>query len=145
MSATMKANASPPLEYAVGEPVRRRRRRRRVVWALLGVLVLAVWWVAGPGAYRRVRFSYCWNLCLRHTLSEGRVVYDDDPAAAATLLAADPALRQVGPSLAYDVGPDVAGPAVAYVSPAYEYVLGGARPPTPLAFLHGRRTPRGGD
>jgi hypothetical protein len=143
-SSTMNANASSPLEYAVGEPVRRRRRRRRVVWGLLGVLVVAVWWLAGPAAYRWVRFCYCWNLCLSHRLSQGRVVYDDDPVAEPTLLAADPTLRQVGPSLAYEVGPSVSVPAVAHVSPAYEYVLGGPRPPTPLAFLHGRRTPKGG-
>jgi hypothetical protein len=94
------------------------------------LVVLAVWWLAGPAAYRTVRTFYYWNACLGHTLPEGQVVYDDDPVQAQALLAADPALRQLGP-------------AVAYVSPAYESMLGGPRPPTPLVFLHGRRSRAG--
>jgi hypothetical protein len=77
-----------PLEYAPA--VRNRRWIYRAIFAslLLG-LSLAIWkW--GPAWWRRAEILYWQHECLQFSLPPDTVVYQEDPAGAAALLAGNP-------------------------------------------------------
>ena len=74
-----------PLEYHVVGP----RWRKYVARSLVALVVIGIaysGWQWAPGAWRQVRFLYRQRQCLRFSLPPDMVVYEEDPAAARSLL-----------------------------------------------------------
>lgn len=77
-----------PLDYAPA-PADRRRIYRVIFAALLLGLSLVAWkW--GPAGWRRAEVFYWQHQCLQFSLPPDAVVYEEDPAKAAALLAGSP-------------------------------------------------------
>jgi hypothetical protein len=75
-----------PLDYGLAQPQRRRRVVRALALVAFTLLGLAAWrW--GPPAWRQAQIRYYQHQCLIYSAPADQVVYEEEPAAAATLLA----------------------------------------------------------
>jgi hypothetical protein len=74
------------LDYAPASPKRRKWLRRGIVLAIILACTGAAWrW--GPAAWRQGRIRYWQHECIAYTAGPDVVAYEDDPVAAAKLLA----------------------------------------------------------
>src|SRR4051812_41173555 len=64
-----------------------RRVLRRVLAVVLVITTAAVAWHSGPRAWRQAAMHYRQRQCLGYAGPAGRVVYEEDPAEAAKLIA----------------------------------------------------------
>lgn len=128
----------PPLLYAPGQPVRRRRRRRRIalVIGIVALVGLGIW--RGPAAARRVHVTYREHQARSYRAPPDQVVYEEDPARWAALLAL-PGYRTVaGGSPGWISYMGLGVPEVDRLARAGELRLGGT-----VVFCHGMQTPSG--
>lgn len=145
---------SPRLTYAPPPPWHRRRRFRRAVGVVLLLAATVVGWRYTGPAWARGRLLYLQHKCLAYTAPPDQVVYEQDPARAAALLAqpgyANPAAAGSSTEAALTprcwaeacrLAGGLAPPTSAGGSAAA--VLGGAGPSGATLFLHERRTPSG--
>src|SRR4051812_23678284 len=85
----LASQLAPPLDYAPARRARRRRIARAAIFVLLlffGTHLARVWI---PSAVRQLQTLYWQRRCLSYTAPPTQVVYEQDPATAAKLLAGD--------------------------------------------------------
>src|SRR4051812_31673275 len=89
---TPSAPPPPALDYAPAPGARRRLARRVLRWWPAWLLLVAVGLgiAYGPRAWRRYQLLKLQEACLTAELPQDRPVEEDDPAAAAALMAARP-------------------------------------------------------
>jgi hypothetical protein len=129
------------LEYAPPPPVWRRKRARRLIFALIFLLlaVVGIFQRRTIELYaRQAELLYAQRAWLNFSAPADRVVYDDDPARAAALLALPDYARVYTPQ---------GKAAVVWTPPQFSdaWFRTSGRPPSPTAvlFLHERRTAAG--
>src|SRR5438105_10681008 len=83
---TISASKDRPLNYAAASRRGRRWQTRSIIFAILLVLG-GVGWRWGTVARRQAQVLYWQRKCLTYTATADQVVYDEEPAAAARLLA----------------------------------------------------------
>ncbi|HEY7088063.1 MAG TPA: hypothetical protein VH518_08240, partial [Tepidisphaeraceae bacterium] len=83
-TSTMTA---PTLDYAPAPPRRRKWIRRGILLALLLTATYSGWRWGGAG-WRHAQILYFQRQCMTYTAPPDQVVYEEEPTAAATLLAA---------------------------------------------------------
>jgi hypothetical protein len=143
--------SAPTLDYAV-LPRRRRWLRRAVLVVLIAALGYSAWrW--GPEAWRRASLLHRQRQCLNYTAAPDMVVYEEEPAAAAKLLA-----RSQGDYAAYPLQRGKGLPATAravdaaahlphcwsqYQPQAATVMMQFGRAYGAIVFLHERASPSG--
>jgi hypothetical protein len=120
---------SPQLDYAPPPPAHQRRSFRRwLVYGIVALIVLSGWyWV--PRVVWRFEMRYYYGQCLAHTAPATLVAVEPDPEKAKALVAQGTHLTG-GFGAAIYVVDDLAGMRFGFGQ---------------CVFLHGRRTPSGGD
>jgi hypothetical protein len=95
------------LEYAPDARLAGKRIRRAILALIVPAVAFAIWqWV--PPASHRLRTLYWQQECLKYTAVPNAVVYDEDPAAAATLVRLGPEYSLYIPNRGLSVSPVVA-------------------------------------
>ena len=145
------ATSAQSLEYGLAPP----RRRRRMVVTLVAVSLILLGLAArqwGPSAWQQVQLRYYQHACLTYTAPPDQVVYEEDPAAAAKLLANRLDYQPCRWDMWAPASAKMPAPAAARILPAYQSFesLNSRRMAVPggtayeaILFLHERTTPTG--
>jgi hypothetical protein len=126
----------PQIDYAPDLPIHKwRRTARRVTVGAIALLIVFLAAKSAPSAWRHVQVLYWQRQAMNYSPAADRVVYDDDPAEAAKLRAADHSLIVGGHGEAFE-----------FATPwdrLYQLISPPGQQPAATLFLHERQNRKG--
>jgi len=138
------------LEYAPA-PNRKKKLLRRAVAVCLIIAIAAAGWWWGPGLWQLAPILYWQRQCMNYQPGPEQVIYEEEPTAAAKLLAADPRFHPFSISRGMDTPRPSPINAAAYFPRSFEKLESSVPGPPfrlfgkagAMAFLHERISPAG--